>query len=57
MAGKKPQYRVLSPRVDEVHLEKALLEAWDDGYELAFIVPDSGPHGKNCFLILQLRRK
>ncbi|HXE90074.1 MAG TPA: hypothetical protein VNK82_03825 [Terriglobales bacterium] len=57
MPGKKPQYRVISPRGDEVHLEQALAEAWDDGYELAFVVPNSGPRGINVFLILKLRGK
>ena len=57
MPGKKPQYRVISPRGDEVHLEQALAEAWEDGYELAFVVPNSGPRGINVFLILRLRKK
>ncbi len=57
MPGKKPQYKVLSPRMTEASIEKALLDAWDDGYELAFVVPETGPRAINVFFILQLRKK
>lgn len=57
MAAKKTQYKVLAPRVVEDQIEKALLDAWDDGYELAFVVPASGPRGQNVFFIMQLRGK
>jgi hypothetical protein len=50
-------YRVLSPRVTEIHLEEELNNAWEDGYELKFVVPGAGPHEKNCFLIMTPRKK
>ena len=56
MADKKQPYRVLSPRVDEVHLEAALVQAWEDGYELKYVIPESGPHGRNCFLVMTPRK-
>lgn len=48
-------YRVISPRVTEIHLEQALNEAWEEGYELRFIVPDAGPRGINVLLIMTPR--
>lgn len=54
-AAKKP-YMVLSPRVTEIHLEDELNRAWQDGYELKFVVPGAGPHEKNCFLIMTPRK-
>ncbi len=56
--GVKPKpYRVLSPRVTEVHLEDELNRAWDDGYQLQFVVPSAGPHDRNVFLIMVPRTK
>ncbi len=57
MPGKKPQYKVLSPRMTEASIEKALLDSWDEGYELSFVVPETGPRAINVFFILQLRKK
>lgn len=49
---KNKPYRVLSPRVTEIHLEEELNAAWEEGYELKFVVPGAGPHDRNCFLIM-----
>ena len=58
MKAPKPRpYRVLSPRVTEIHLEEELNRAWEEGYELRFVVPGAGPHEKNCFLIMTPRPK
>ncbi len=54
---KNRPYRVLSPRVTEIHLEEELNHAWEEGYELKFVVPGAGPHEKNCFLIMVPRKK
>jgi hypothetical protein len=56
MAQKLQPYRVLAPRVTETHIEQALLDAWKEGYELKFIIPDSGPRGMNVFLIMTPRK-
>jgi hypothetical protein len=56
-AMKARPYRVLSPRVTEIHLEEELNHAWEEGYELKFVVPGAGPHEKNCFLIMTPRKK
>ncbi len=53
---KNKPYRVLSPRVTEIHLEEELNHAWEDGYELKFVVPGAGPHDRNCFLIMTPRK-
>ena len=56
MADKKLPYRVLAPRVDDVHLEEALNQAWNEGYELKWVVPESGPHNRNIFFIMTPRK-
>ncbi len=56
-AAPKKSYIVLSPRVTEIHLEDELNRAWQEGYELKFVVPGAGPHEKNCFLIMTPRKK
>ncbi len=56
-APKSKPYRVLSPRVTEIHLEEELNRAWQDGYELKFVVPSAGPHDRNVFLIMVPRTK
>ncbi len=54
---KTKPYRVLSPRVTELHLEEELNRAWDEGYQLQFVVPSAGPHDRNVFLIMVPRKK
>ncbi len=58
MKAPKPKpYRVLSPRVTEIHLEEELNRAWEEGYQLQFVVPSAGPHDRNVFLIMTPRSK
>ncbi len=37
--------------------EDELNRAWDEGYQLQFVVPGAGPHDRNVFLIMVPRKK
>jgi hypothetical protein len=55
-APKLKPYRVLAPRVTEIHLEDELNRAWEEGYQLQYVVPSAGAHDRNVFLIMVPRK-
>jgi hypothetical protein len=54
--AKLAPYKVLSPRVTDLAIEEALLKAWGEGYELKFVIPETGPRGNNVYFIMVPRK-
>ncbi len=57
MPAKLAPYKVIAPRVTDIAIEEALLNAWKEGYEVKFVIPETGPRGNNVYFVLVPRKK